>query len=156
MNRAPLKVRVMTLYEVTLEYLRKKLPIAMLITGCFTIGYAVKNTEDLKDRQAAHYELDEQRRSIAAECDARIVQNDKLMQDRMTERDHLLSDQTQRIADLEMMFQDMENRQRTNHSLAEKQFESLKKLTNDTKESVQKEVTAKDRQVINTEVRAKK
>jgi len=155
MNRAPLKIRVLVMYEATMEYLRKNLPIAMLVAGCFTVGYAVKNTEDIKDREAAHAELREQQSMLSASCDARIVQNDQLTQGRMTERDSLLSDQTQRIADLEFLLREMAQRQEYNHNLTEQQIVELKKLTNDAKESIQKEATS-DRQTINNEVGAKK
>jgi hypothetical protein len=156
MDRAPLKVRAQTLYQVTLEYLRKHLPMAMLVAGCFTVGYAVKNTEGMHDRQIARAELQDQQKSMSAACDARIVQNDHLMQGRMMERDQLLADQSQRIDDLEFLLRDMAERQQTNHRFTEQQIADLKKMTTDTRDSIQREVTAKDRQTINSEVGAKK
>jgi hypothetical protein len=156
MERAPLKVRVKTMYEVLLEYLRKNLPIAMLVAGCFTVGYAVKNTEDYKDRQASHADLQQQQQAMKAECDARLIQNDTLQKGQMAERDSLLLDQTQRIADLEFLLHDLKSAQEHNHDSTQKQIADLKKMTTATKESITKEVTAKDRQVINSEVRAKK
>jgi hypothetical protein len=141
------KHKIQVAGEVLLEWARAKIPYTLLVAGCFTVGYAVKNMEDEGDRARAHENLNEVERQMASACDARIIGNDKLVQQRMTERDNLLADQTARIANLTQLVQVLSNQQRTSVQLSRAQLAEIRQLNAKTPNA---------RAIINQEVRTTK
>jgi hypothetical protein len=91
------KVRI--IYEIVEEMARKYIALVMLSAGFFILGLGTKDLDDAQARKILAQQMTDQRRDLAASCDARIVQNDKLMTDRLAERDSLMRDQVARISD---------------------------------------------------------
>lgn len=153
-NKPGLRVRAKAMHAATMDYVRKNVGMAMLIAGTFTLGYAVKNMEDARERQVSSDVLVEQRQRMEAQCNARIVANDAL-----------IADQTGRIAEQTTLIKQLQN---TTGTIAENQQKSLKlrktevaavaKAASEAHAAVtvaSKGVTDKERQQINAKVKEK-
>ena len=153
-NKPGLRVRAKVLHEVTMEYVRKNLGMVMLVVGTFTLGYAVKNMEDGRERMVAHDALIEQRQQLVAECNARIVSNDALIADQ-TGR---IAEQTTLIKQLQNVTGDIAATQKQSLKLRKTEVAAVTKAASEAHAAAavaSKGVTDKDRQQINAKVKEK-
>lgn len=148
------RVRAKALHAATMDYVRQNVGMAMLIAGTFTLGYAVKNMEDARERQFGHDALIEQRQRLEAECNAKLVANDTL-----------IADQTGRIAEQTVLIKQLQNvtgsiaaNQQKSMKLRKTEVEQVTKAATEAKTAAtvaQKGVTEKDRQQINAKIKEK-
>lgn len=80
----------------------------IVVVATFTLGYVVKNMEVSGEQRMFSETISKQRDSYLAECNARIIQQDRLADQRMHERDLLLADQTGRLADQTLLIQTLQ------------------------------------------------
>lgn len=167
--KVSIRLRIAVVYEIILDMIRKNVGMAMLVAGTFTLGYAVKNMEDAQERKRTHDMIVDVQKSMAAECDARLVDANKAAQERMDSRDKLLADQGARLDEQTMLINVIGKRQKESIDFNHKEMGSIKKAATDAKTEakiatteaktaavvVQKGVTEKDRLVINKKVTEK-
>jgi hypothetical protein len=167
--KVSIRLRVAIVYQIILEMIRKNVGMAMLVAGTFVLGYAVKNMEDAQDRKQAHDTIVEVQKSMAAECDARLVDANKAFLERMDSRDKLLAEQGARLDEQSTLINMIGKRQKESIDFNHKEMGSIKKAATEAKTEakiatteaktaavvVQKGVTEKDRLVINKKVTEK-
>jgi len=105
--------RISSTKQRALIAIASQLGSVIVVAATFTLGYVVKNMEDHGAQRAMNAQLTDQRESIIAECNARIVQNDTLMNGRMAERDALLNDQSERLAEQTQLIQTLQGQMQT-------------------------------------------
>jgi hypothetical protein len=162
MSKIPLMTKARIASEILTEVVRKNVGIVMLIAGTFTLGYAVKNMEDAKDRERSHTNLSEVQQSMTAECNARVLQADKLA----SMRDQLVADQTGRLEQQNeqlrsqgLLIQLMSNRQAHAIAFSHRTMAVIEKAASEARTNAviaAKGATAQDRQKINSAVKETK
>jgi hypothetical protein len=143
-NKPGFRVRAKAMHAATMDYVRQNVGMAMLIAGTFTLGYAVKNMEDARERQFGH----------EAECNAKIVSNDALIADQ-TGR---IAEQTVLIKQLQNVTVDIAANQKQSMKLRKTEVAAVTRAASEARAAAtvaSKGVTAQERQQINAKVKEK-
>jgi hypothetical protein len=154
-----LRVRITVLYEVVLEFIRAKLPITMLVVGTFTFGYGVKNVEDERERMLSYVQMQDQAQHLKAECDARLVDAEKLNTDqtaRIADQTGRITEQLALITQLQTTVDEIHTTQQKSVAQRKAELTTIKKAATEAQTAAtiaQKGVTEKERQQINAEVK---
>lgn len=153
-QKAPLRLRMKIMREAIFDMTKKKIGIVMLAAGTFMFGYSVKGIGDSNEWKIVQNNFSEMQRSMAASCDARILQADKMA----ALRDSLVADQSTRLAEqgdqlrsqgilIHMIFDKQSHNQKV--------MDTIKKAATDARTSAviaAKGATEKDREKINNAV----
>lgn len=153
-TKPSLRVRARVMFEVTVEVLKKKVPIAMLVVGSVVLGYATKNIEDEHERRMWYAEMADQKEQMNAQCDARLVDSQKLT----TDQTGRIEEQTQLIKQLKFTLDNIQLTQHQSIQLRQVELKTIKKAATEAQTAAvvaSKGATAKDRQQINEVIKEK-
>jgi hypothetical protein len=141
-----------------MELLRRNLPKILLVGGAFILGYNLRYIGYSNELKAKDAQMSEQHRLMDAQCDAKLVINQKMMDeqtDRIKEQTGYLSEQTELIEQLKLEIDNIQLTQHQSIHLRQVELTAVNKATQAAQNAV-KGVTEKDKQQINAVVKESK